>query len=80
MLRDQYMDELVDAFEAGFAEASDLSAQCPFDQSDQIRHTAWLDGARYSTPVIAKHLYCRESLVLPASLLACYGNLGHHPF
>ena len=71
MLYDRYMDDLIDAFEAGFAEASKLPSECPFDQSDAIRHTAWLDGANYSTPSIAEHLYCREAIVPAAPYVPC---------
>lgn len=79
MLYDRYMDELVDTFQPGFAEAVDSPLACPFDRSEKTRHAAWMDGPHYSRRLIAQYLYCRESNVLRAGFVPLIAKLprGH---
>ena len=79
MLCDQHMDELVDAFEAGFAATA--SMVCPFERDDRIRRAAWADGTQYRTVAFAQHLYCRESIAPPAPYAAFVSHFRNdHPF
>jgi hypothetical protein len=81
MLCDRYMDELVDAFEAGFTAANATSALCPFDRTDAVRRAAWIDGTQYRTATFAQHLSCSESVVPTAPYVAFVSHFRHaHPF
>lgn len=66
MLLDTSMDALIDAFEAGFASAdvsSAMSASCPFGDADEIRRTAWRDGAAFRNSQRLQRLHSRGPLV-----------------
>ena len=54
MLCDRYLDELAETFEAGFAATT--AEPVVADEivgADEVRFTAWLDGACYSDSTIA---------------------------
>jgi hypothetical protein len=54
MLCDRYLDELVETFEAGFAATNGEPVIADaMVRADEVRFTAWLDGACYSDPTIA---------------------------
>ena len=54
MLCDRYLDELAETFEAGFAAANGEPVIAnALVRADEVRFTAWLDGAGYSDPTIA---------------------------
>ena len=81
MLCDRYMDELIDAFEEGFVAVNATPAACPFDRTDGVRHTAWVDGTQYRTASFARHLHCSESLASTAPYVAFVSHFLHdHPF
>jgi hypothetical protein len=81
MLCDRYMDELIDAFEAGFGAVNATHAACPFDRADGVRHTAWVDGTQYRTATFAQHLHCRESIASTVPYVALVSHFRHdHPF
>jgi hypothetical protein len=54
MLCDRYLDELAETFEAGFAATHSGTATADTTVvADDVRITAWLDGACYNDPTIA---------------------------
>jgi len=54
MLCDRYLDELAETFEAGFAAINAEPAIADATvRADEVRFTAWLDGACYNDPTIA---------------------------
>ena len=60
MLSDPFLDELIDAFEAGFANAGNLAKTvdaCPFEIHDSVRRTAWYDGATFNTLASPRQTY-----------------------
>jgi hypothetical protein len=70
MLCDRYLDELAETFEAGFA--ANNSAMVTVDaavQGDDVRLTAWLDGASFSDPTFADSLVRYQRLSGSASTL-----------
>ena len=57
MLCDRYLDELAETFEAGFAAtAAEPVIADAIVRADEVRFTAWLDGACYSDPTITDSL------------------------
>lgn len=56
MLQDQNLDDVIDAFEAGYADAIDnrgAASPCPFGGRDKVRRAAWIDGVSFNTALAA---------------------------
>ena len=70
MLCDRYLDELAETFEAGFAATSaEPVIADAIARADEVRFTAWLDGACYSDLTIADSLVSNRSFGRSASTL-----------
>ncbi|WP_010161130.1 hypothetical protein [Sphingomonas sp. PAMC 26617] len=84
MLQDQNLNDVIDAFEAGYADAVGAiwqASPCPFGAHDLVRRTAWIDGISFNTATAANPSKYGESPFLPTSAANGYGvGLQRHPF